>query len=177
MYQDRRLAKVNPITKKVGQVVVGFGLLFATALAFQNCSGYQMYDTASTDEFASGCGSECNLTVAGTSLKTTNSLIALQEATLAATGRLVDIAGYCDDAEYPQSRLEYQWVEGSTGGSWVSTNASCSDLGRFHLKAVVPSVTANLTKFKLYFRLVVTKSDGTSEISPVQPFINIDVTK
>ncbi len=85
MYQVRS-ASVNPnskpVAKKIGQVVVGFGLLFAAALAFQNCSGYQMYDSTTVEDLASTCGSECNLSLAGVALKLTNTKIIVQEAQL-----------------------------------------------------------------------------------------------
>lgn len=184
MYQDRRLTKVNPVAKKVSQVVMGFGLLFATALAFQNCSGYQMYDTVNAEELASTCGSECNLNLAGVTFKVTNSTISVPEASLAATDRVIDIGGYCDDAEFPLSKLKYQWLDGSTliDGGWKDSTASCNELGRFHMRATVPAVTSFPVSNKRFYTLsigfAVSSGSGTFQDSPAgTKSISIEIVK
>lgn len=145
---------MNSNAKKIGQVVVGFGLLFATALAFQNCSGYQVAELEEKDQ-ASACVSNCPSTAI--SILLTNSRISLMDANLPANNRVFDVGGYCDPGGYTNNEIEYQFVDGSTPvTTWESKGVRCNDLGRFHIPANVPAAPAAGTKtYTLQVRLKV----------------------
>lgn len=135
---------MNPVAKKIGQVVAGFGLLFAAALAFQNCSGYAVLDSSQTNLPSSCSGGDCGQqTVEGLNLKTTNQFINLAGSTL--SPRVIDVAGFCDDANFPSSEVYYQWLNGSSAVTpWSKSNSGCDDLGRFSVRAIVPAFTGTL---------------------------------
>jgi hypothetical protein len=181
MYQVRRSIRVNPvahsIVKKIGQVVVGFGLLFATALAFQNCSGYQMYDSTNQTDLSSTCGAGCDQSIDGLALKLTNLRITVFEASLTPK-RAVDIGGYCDDAEFANSDIQYQFVDGGMAVTdWVTKSVKCDDLGRFQISADIPQVSAPHT-YLLYVRLVIPLGNNQFIISPVAlKSVSIDIIK
>lgn len=154
--------------KSIGQVIFGFGLLFATALAFQNCSGYQLYDIPTETDLSSTCGTACNNSLAGLNLKLTNQALSIQEANLPAGNRVLDVGGYCDDAELPTNEIQYRWYEGSTqlSSDWVRTGVACNDIGRFQIAAVVPAV--NVSKIlHLEVRVAIPKGNGVFESTSV----------
>ncbi len=170
---------MNPASiKKVSQVVVGFGLLFATSLAFQNCSGYQMYDSQAQADLSSSCGSNCNQTIDGLSIKLTNTRISLLDVNLPASNRVVDIGGYCDDAEFADSDIQYQFVDGSTPvAPWAGKGVKCDDLGRFQIAADVPTVAASRS-YLLQVRLAIPVGTGSFLVTPAaQKSVFIDITK
>lgn len=169
---------MNPSSiKKVSQVVVGFGLLFATALAFQNCSGYQMYDAQAQADLSSSCGQNCNQTIAGLTLKLTNTRLSLLDAELPVSNRVVDIGGYCDDAEFADSDIQYQFVDGSTPGPWVSKGVKCDENGRFHIAVDVPTVGASRS-YLLQVRLAIPVGTNSYLLTPAaQKSLSIDVIK
>lgn len=161
---------MNPVAKRIGQVVAGFGLLFAAALAFQNCSGYQMYDSSQLTNLPSSCsGANCNSQdVMGLKILLTNSKITVNLADLPSSNRVVDIGGYCDDADFAQTNLQYEWVDGSTAITpWQGTSVPCDDLGRFSFRATVPSSITVSRTYRLYVRLAVPNLEDQSPYTSV----------
>ena len=130
---------MNPdALKKVGQVVVGFGLLFATALAFQNCSGYAMYDANTQTDLSSSCVTNCGPT--SIDLMTTSQRITLLQSDLPVNRRVVDLGGYCDDGDFAESLIEYQFIDGSTPVTgWENSSTACDEIGKFQIAATVPA--------------------------------------
>ena len=137
-----------------------------------------MYDSQAQADLSSSCGSNCNQSVDGLSLKLTNARISLLDAELPVSNRVVDIGGYCDDAEFSESDIQFQFIDGSTPiTSWQSRSVKCDDLGRFQIAADVPTVAASRT-YLLQVRLAIPVGSGQYLITPAaQKSVFIDVIK
>lgn len=139
------------LLKRVGQALTGFSLLFVSAAAFQNCSGYQVYDIADSETLSSNNCTDCSSAIG---LISSTREITLFNSDLA-SNRVVDIGGYCDAADFYNSVVEYQY----DGGAWVSSSAGCDEQGRFHNAIPVPTTTA-AQAFALNIRLRVLTSEN-----------------
>jgi hypothetical protein len=145
------------VVKRVGQAVAGFGLLFATALAFQNCSGYQVYDISEAGDFTSTSGPVAY------GLKSSTGSLTVYESSLTSY-RFVDIGGYCDNGGFSSTEIQYLTTQkGNT--TWASSSVACDSLGRFQIKIPVQSDTA-ANAFNVYIRL---KTLGTGADLPPSP--------
>lgn len=139
------------ILKRVVQSLSAFTALSIAALSFQNCSGYQMYDLSDDKNSASSCGDYCTSAVA---LSTSVREITLHNPDLSPL-RVVEIGGYCDDADFANSEVEYQY----NGGAWTVTGSRCDDLGRFVSKIPVPDISV-AQAFALNIRLRVITNEN-----------------
>lgn len=145
------------VLKRVGQAVAGFGLLFAAALAFQNCSGYQAYDISEDLGLSSSTGPVAY------GLKTSTGSLTVFESSLTGN-RFVDIGGYCDAGGFSSTQIEYLTTQ-KGNSTWASSLAACDSLGRFQVKIPVQSDTG-ANAFNVYIRL---KTLGAGADLPPSP--------
>lgn len=167
---------MNPVAKRVGQVVLGFSLLFAAALAFQNCSGYSALDSGLSNLSSSCAGTGCDQNTSAISLLVTNTVITVNNVDLPSANRVIDMGGFCNSGGFSTSHIQYMWALNGNPVStnWNDDNDKCSDMGRFSIRAAIPG-NFGIGTYALYIRMLVNVPNGTTSLQYYSPTASVAI--